>query len=476
MCVAERHEQLLHDLDDPAARQRALALEHEAQRLSLDELGGHVKCTPGGLTIIEQGGDLGARDELQSASLMDEALDLDDALGVDRVTLASLGEQLDRHDRFRASGVRGTVHLGVRTSPDELTYSVTSLEEGSLLEGVRAGLPHHRSLDFNMRILQAMIARVAQRPSIHSLLACAMALAACTTEPEITLDPDPSASAELGARGPYGAARIERSLRARVDDTITVEITLPVDTDGELLDGPLPVTLFVHGGLVSASRYGWIAEHIASRGHVVISPSHTFDLALFQSGNALDALEGARALAAAGDPDLTGRLSDEPVVAIGHSLGGVVAAGAWIQRPDLVRHLVMLASEPAPGEPLAERGYDPSSRVVSIVGTQDGLQRPEDALAGVEELSKAGAPVSFGLVEGMNHFQFVEDPTADELGRDQESTRELDSARALSLYLLDATLDASLGLPSGGALDDPTRWPDGLLTYDAFLASQEDQP
>lgn len=321
-----------------------------------------------------------------------------------------------------------------------------------------------------------MIARVAHRPLVHSLLASALALAACTAEPEVTLEPAPGARAALGERGPYGAARIERSLRARVDDTIQVEITLPVRADGELLDGPLPVVLFVHGGLVGAPRYRWIAEHVASRGHVVIAPAHVFDLALFQSGNALDALEGARALDEAGDPDLAGRLSDEPAVAIGHSLGGVVAAGAWLQRPDLVRHLVMLASEPAPGEPLAEREHDPASRVVAVVGTEDGLQLPDEALAGVEELSKAGAPVTFGLVDGMNHFQFVEDPTAGELGRDQESTRPLGSARSLSLYLLDATLAASRGLPAGDVLDDPSAWPDGLLTYDAYLKTQEPQP
>ncbi len=323
-----------------------------------------------------------------------------------------------------------------------------------------------------------MIARLLRRPPRHSLsaLALALTLTACAPPLEISLEPDPDASGVLGERGPYGAARIERSVRARVDDAVDVEITLPVGTDGELLDGPLPVVLFVHGGLVPAARYRWIAEHAASRGFAVVAPAHVFDLAIFQSGNALDALEGARAAASSGDPDLDGRLGEAPVVAVGHSLGGVIAADAWRQRPDLVRHLVMLASEPNPDDDFTDSSPDPRARVVSIVGTEDGLELPEEALLGVEQLASTGAPVTFGLVEGMNHFQFTEDPTAEELGRDQPSTRALPSSRSLSAYLLDATLDASLGLPGGAALDDPSRWPDGLLTYDDYLTTQEAQP
>jgi len=269
----------------------------------------------------------------------------------------------------------------------------------------------------------------------------------------------------LGERGPFGVLRLERRVRVRVDATEQVEVLVPIDQAGEPLTRA-PAVVFIHGGLVGADRYRWLTEHIASRGFVVVAPAHVLDLAFFEQGNGVDALAAVRALSASGDPVLGGAITEDDSVFIGHSLGGVVAARAWLEQPEEVTHAILLSSEPAPADDLTEREGLPG-RVLTLTGSDDGLQPPEDAKRGADQLAESGAPVTFAIVEGMNHFQLTEDPQPSELERDNEPSVTEEVARSRTLFLVDALLDEFV-TRNVDVLEDPTMWPDGVQTYEAW--------
>lgn len=118
--------------------------------------------------------------------------------------------------------------------------------------------------------------------------------------------------------------------------------------------------VLVHGGRVAPARYEWLAVHLASQ-------------------VALDALRSV----SEADGVLAGLVAaDGPAVVTGHSLGGEDAVG----RP-----------------------------VLALGGTEDGLL-PPDRMA--DEVARFAGPVWFGLVDGLNHFGWTDDPSAQELDGD----------------------------------------------------------
>jgi len=281
-------------------------------------------------------------------------------------------------------------------------------------------------------------------------------LVACAPERTRLLDPDDTRTMTLGQDGPFGVELVVRSVRIRVDETVDVDVMLPLDPEGEALANA-PVVLFVQGGLVGRARYRWIGRHMASRGFAFVSPAHAFDIAFFQQGNALDVLASVRASSHRSQDALAGTLSDGPVAIIGHSLGGVVAATAWGGAPSTVSHLALLGSYPQE----SSFGQHPGARALSLLGTEDGRTSRDNATAGVRALETSGAPVTYALVEGMTHMQFADEVSTSEAADDGTPMVETAVARARLQVLLDALLESFAGR-EGSLLDAPSAWPLGL--------------
>lgn len=285
----------------------------------------------------------------------------------------------------------------------------------------------------------------------------------CETASVEVRAPDATRVTTLGEDGPYGVMRFERTVRVRVDASVDCDVLVPFEGARSLRQGA-PVVVFVQGGLVSRARYRWLGTHLATRGFVVIAPGHALDLAFFEQGNALDVLATLRRASAREGDALSGVLREGPVAMIGHSLGGVVAAGAWDAAPETVSHLALLASYPQ-GDTLTPRT---AGRALTLVGDRDGRTSLEDAARGAAALRTSGVPVTHAVIAGMSHMQFADDVTADEAANDGVPEVTTDVARARTLMLLDALLADLAGDAEGARLlDDPARWPEGVREGDA---------
>lgn len=284
----------------------------------------------------------------------------------------------------------------------------------------------------------------------------------CAGETTIVARPEPAApplseAASLGERGPYGVLRIPRGVRVRVDARIDVTVMVPLEASGETARRR-PVAVLVHGGLVSPGRYEWLAVHLATRGFVVIAPSHALDLAFFEQENAVAALRVLRERSRApGDP-LEGTMDDAPAAILGHSLGGVVSASLWDEHPEDFDELVLFASYPA-GSALRPRAR---GRALSILGSADARVTRTQASAGLRALGTSGRPVTLAVIEGMNHMQIADRVSASEAAAAGVATIDEAGARARLRWLVDALLWPRVG-GSPEMLDDDAGWPDGVV-------------
>ena len=242
-----------------------------------------------------------------------------------------------------------------------------------------------------------------------------------------------------GEAGPLDVGRLQVRAAVRVTESALVEVHAPIADDDQLGAGPFPPVLFVHGGLVPPARYRWWAEHVASRGYVVITATHPGDLAIFAQGTSAEALWRVRELADDPDHALYGALDpDAPAAIAGHSLGGVVASRTFIEAPADFATVGIIASFPAPWDDLASRAGDP---VLSIVGENDGsadLTRVEDAILAQPE------PRLYAVVDGLNHYDWADGVTEDELDKDGPRGRPVEEARRDAMRVVDTWLDAWL--------------------------------
>lgn len=278
---------------------------------------------------------------------------------------------------------------------------------------------------------------------------------ACAPEVEQVLAPAADVAGLYGERGRHGVLFSQRRFRVRVDQIVDAEVLWPETT------GAYPAVLLIQGGLVTPERYRWLAIHVASRGHVVVVPDHLLNLAIFAQGNGLDALAALRrASHTQGDP-LVGKVAGSPALAIGHSLGGVVAAKAWLGDPEGVSHLVFLASLPDPADDVAARHR---GRLVSIIGDLDGMSVAE-AVEGVRDFA---VPTTMAVVRGMNHYHFTDDASEEELAPGGDAREPMAVVRRRSLFLVDAALDELSGeqVDVFGRFAD---WPDGLSPAEEVL-------
>lgn len=264
------------------------------------------------------------------------------------------------------------------------------------------------------------------------LLACSP-----TSEPELLLDPDIRRLGSDGTFGPNGVAFSTFRAARATGRSFDVDLHFPATEDAEMLEGEHPMVVVIQGGAVEHERYHWMGEHLASRGYIALTPKYPSDLAIFGSNRTHEAVDRARNLDEEGDPILNGAIDDQAVGVMGHSLGGTVAAKQWARHEDTFGPLIIVASYPAGGDKVEDR----SQPVLSIIGALDGSADLVQTEEGAERFEQA----TFAVVQGMNHYDWVDDVTEKELEKeDSPSEQPAEESRANGWRVIDAYLDAEM--------------------------------
>ncbi len=131
------------------------------------------------------------------------------------------------------------------------------------------------------------------------------------------------------------------------------------DANSDLANGPYPLVILSPGFAMSASSYGWLAEHLASHGFVVLAPEHDEQMnpetGLWQG--AVKRPQEIQTVFAYVDAQvqpggaLAGLVDSETVAVMGHSYGGytaLAAVGARLDTASLTAHCEDAARENHP--------------------------------------------------------------------------------------------------------------------------------
>jgi dienelactone hydrolase len=275
-----------------------------------------------------------------------------------------------------------------------------------------------------------------QSPRVLCAFTIAISLSTgCGTATVVDLEPDDGRSGIDGLDGPYGVSHASFRAPARATDVIHYEVIWPSTEDGEFDESaaPCPVVMFIHGGLVHPDQYRWIGKHLSSRGYCVVAPEHDLQLAIFESDNAslvMDDLERRPR------GPFAGLLSDR-IAVMGHSLGGAVASFRWVADARFDA-LALLASWPSEGTDVESQDR-PS---LSIIGSEDKEGEAVEQAHTIYE--RFPQPAWFGVIDGMNHYDWVDGASDRELRGDGVPTRPQSETRRDALRVLDAWLDAHL--------------------------------
>tara|TARA_B100001989_G_C24548443_1_gene472562 strand:+ start:1933 stop:2820 length:888 start_codon:yes stop_codon:yes gene_type:complete len=291
-------------------------------------------------------------------------------------------------------------------------------------------------------------------------------LSACGGAPELLLSPAAQQTGVEGARGPYGVSMRRWMFQARITEGAQVDVLYPSDAQGELdrTKAPYPVVLFIHGGLVRAVRYRWLAQHIASRGYVVLMSSHLADLALAQSDNSLFALDDFRKRTSNRQSPLYGAHdTSQPVAVMGHSLGGVTSVTDWMVRKE-IKGLCLLGAWPASSDPIE---IEATRSVLSLTGQHDERSTPARVLEGFQQFKGEGY---YAVIDDMNHFDWTDNASASELATDGPAAKDLAQSRTHAQHVIDSWLDmvlkndsAAQKLIERGAFKGISSWTKGAV-------------
>lgn len=155
----------------------------------------------------------------------------------------------------------------------------------------------------------------------------------------------------------------------------------------DLVNGPYPLVVLSPGFAMRASSYGWLAEHVASYGFVVLAPEHDEQMnpesGLWQG--AVKRPFEIQALFAYVDAQtqpggtLAGLVDAETVAVMGHSYGGytaLAAAGARMDSAGLVAHCETAVREEHPAAWLCDMLLPHLPEMAELAGLEslpDGL-------------------------------------------------------------------------------------------------------
>lgn len=263
-----------------------------------------------------------------------------------------------------------------------------------------------------------------------------LAVLACGPTPTLLLAADPGRTGLDGGDGPLGVARVDAFAAARGTDRLDLLVLYP--TDGQTLSpltSPLAHVAFAQGALVDVERYLWLGVRLASTGRAtVVLPRHPADLAVLEPANARASLDALSDLAHRGlvPPAAEASGSGPHRVLAGHSLGGAMAAGSWIDAGSA--DLVLLGAWPAEGVPAGDGGY------LALVGSNDLYATPAEVEGKLQPWASLG---HLGVVTGMNHFTVTDDPTDRELAADGPEDGDPALLRAAVAAALGAFLDGA---------------------------------
>ena len=165
----------------------------------------------------------------------------------------------------------------------------------------------------------------------------------------------------------------------RSDETVRVTRT----GYGWLFDGPseTDALIFYPGGKVEETAYAPLLRRIAAGGTDVCLVKMPLRLAVLAPNRAAKVM--------AEQPYENWTIG-------GHSLGGAMAASYAAGHPEALRGLVLLAAYPT-------RALDPGLKVLSVVGSEDGVINREKLAAGEQYLPE---DVQLCVIPGGNHAQF----------------------------------------------------------------------
>lgn len=158
-----------------------------------------------------------------------------------------------------------------------------------------------------------------------------------------------------GTAGPFGGAGASRAEPGGVPDHRLGPAPAGLEAAGVRLAyrqaGAGRPVLMIHGNTASSR---WFAEQLAAppAGHRLIAP----DLPNYGASGTLPAPLAIADYAAPLEA-LLDRLTDEPAVLVGHSLGGAVAQAIAARRPGRTRGLLLVASAPPGGFVTPEEHY-----------------------------------------------------------------------------------------------------------------------
>lgn len=159
--------------------------------------------------------------------------------------------------------------------------------------------------------------------------------------------------------------------------------------DGDLVYGQEEATkgvIIYPGGKVDEKAYAYLAKSLSDLGYETVVLKMPLKLAILGGNRAKKYIEGNERI--------------EEWVVIGHSLGGVAAAGFIEKNPEKVAGMVFMGSYPTEGTNLGDNGID----IYSFVGTEDRIVNREAILASIDTLGESGRLVE---IPGGNHSYYA---------------------------------------------------------------------
>ncbi|MBU47417.1 MAG: hypothetical protein CL920_01800 [Deltaproteobacteria bacterium] len=275
-----------------------------------------------------------------------------------------------------------------------------------------------------IRHVEVMMTR--QKHIHKALLFCIVLLSSCAPSPSQLLAP--GGTQRPGEKGVFGAHVFHAHVQVNITASAEIQVYYPSTRDGafDTKAAPAPVVLFLQGGAVSVSRYNWLLQHLASRGHVVLAPQHILNAAILQGELSTAARQAYTQWVQTPTHLLHQASSSEPMtILMGHSLGGITGAKLYLKQKKY-QGLAVLGSYILPEEPLTSHTSRVQGSILLLTGARDGVIIPQKTR---DTFSRLSASAYLGLVEGMTHYDWCDEVTDAEQTTDTQPQRPTKEVR-----------------------------------------------